>query len=159
MPRTVPAQGRGPTCCAGGLKVHTLSLPNADLRIDLTARILKMNLIGIIPWLAFAPPPQQPGQQPNPTGAMLQMLGTFVILGVMFYFVMIRPQQKKARQHADLLKTLKPGDKILTNGGILGTIVSVKDKSVAIRSADTKLEILKSAVAEITERSAGASES
>lgn len=90
---------------------------------------------------------------------MLQMLGTFVILGVMFYFVMIRPQQKKAREHAELVKALKPGDKVLTNGGILGIVVSVKDKSVSIRSADTKLEVLKSAVAEITEKASAASES
>lgn len=118
-----------------------------------------MNLSGLTAWLAFAPPPQQPGTQPNPTGQMLQMLGTFLILGIMFYFVMIRPQQKKARQHAELLKTLKPGDKVLTSGGILGTVVSVKEKSVAIRSADTKLEILKSAVSDITERASSSTES
>jgi preprotein translocase subunit YajC len=106
--------------------------------------------------LAFAPPPQ-PGTAPNPTGQMVQMLVTFLVLGLMFYFVMIRPQQKKAREHADLLKNLKSGDKILTSGGILGVVVGVKDKTVSIRSADTKLEVLKSAVSEITERAAGSS--
>ncbi|MBI2926096.1 MAG: preprotein translocase subunit YajC [Verrucomicrobia bacterium] len=58
-----------------------------------------------------------------------------------------------------MLKNLKPGDKVLTSSGILGIVVSIKDKSVSIRSADTKLEILKSAVAEITERASGSSES
>ena len=71
---------------------------------------------------------------------------------LVFYYILIRPQQKKAREHTELLKTLRPGDKVLTNGGILGVIVGVKEKSVSIRSADTKLEILKSAVTEITER-------
>lgn len=117
-----------------------------------------MNLNGLIAWLAFAPQPQ-PGTQPNPTAQMLQMLGTFAILGVMFYFVLIRPQQKKAKEHALLLKALRPGDKIVTNGGILGIVVSVKEKSVAIRSADTKLEVLKSAVSEISERASGSAES
>ena len=90
---------------------------------------------------------------------MLQMVGTFAVMGVMFYFVLIRPQQKKAKDHALLLKALRPGDKIVTSGGILGVVVSVKDKTVAIRSADTKLEVLKSAVSEITERAPGAPES
>jgi len=51
-----------------------------------------------------------------------------------------------------MMKTLKPGDKVTTSGGIIGTVVSVKDKSVSIRSVDTKFEVLKSAVSEITER-------
>jgi preprotein translocase subunit YajC len=78
---------------------------------------------------------------------------------VVFYFILIRPQQKKAKDHAELLKTLRPGDKVLTTGGVLGVVVGVKDKSVSIRSADTKLEVLKSAVTEITERGAGSNES
>jgi len=56
-------------------------------------------------------------------------------------------------------KTIKPGDKILTSGGIIGVVVAVKEKSLSIRSADAKMEILKSAVTDITERSSGAAES
>jgi preprotein translocase subunit YajC len=111
-----------------------------------------------IVWLALAPQ-APPGTAPNPTAQMLQMLGTFAILGVIFYFLMIRPQQTKAREHAVLLKALKPGDRVLTGGGILGVVISVKEKSVSIRSADTKLEILKSAVTEIIEKADGATES
>ncbi|MDB6016114.1 MAG: preprotein translocase subunit YajC [Pedosphaera sp.] len=84
----------------------------------------------------------------------------FVPIGLMivvFYFIMIRPQAKKAKAHAALLNTLRPGDKVITSSGIVGTVVSVKDKSVALRSAETKLEVLKSAVSEITERSGGES--
>jgi preprotein translocase subunit YajC len=98
--------------------------------------------------LAMAPPPGQGGQQP-----FWVSLVPLVLMVVVFYFILIRPQQKKAREHGELLKTLRPGDKVLTNGGILGVVVGVKEKSVSIRSADTKLEILKSAVTEITERS------
>ena len=113
---------------------------------------------GLSVCLAFAPQPP-PGTAVNPTAQMLQMLGTFAILGVIFYFLMIRPQQVKAREHASLLKALKPGDKVLTTGGILGVVITVKDRSVSIRSADAKLEIVKSAVSEITERSSSAPES
>ena len=98
----------------------------------------------------MAPPP---GTQPNPTGQMFQMLGMVVFFIVVMYFIMIRPQQKKAREHDQLLKSLKPKDKIVTSGGVVGIVVSVGERSVTIRSADTKLEVLKSAVTEITERS------
>ena len=80
---------------------------------------------------------------------MLLTLGFFMVV---MWLLMIRPQQKKAKEHAALLKTLKSGDKVVTSGGIMGVVVSVKDRTVALRSADTKMEVLKSAVTEIVER-------
>jgi len=65
----------------------------------------------------------------------------------------------RAKQLEALLKSIKPGDKISTTSGIVGTVVAVKEKTVSIRSADSKLEILKSAVSEITERAGEPSES
>lgn len=97
--------------------------------------------------------------QPNPKAQMVQMFLMLGTMGIMFYFVLIRPQQKKAKEHAKLLETIKMGDKIVTNSGIIGTVVSVKDKHVAIRSADSKLEVLKSAVGEVMERAGGAAAS
>ena len=81
-----------------------------------------------------------------------------ILLVVVFYFALIRPQQKKAKDHAALLKTVRPGDKVVTTGGIVGVIVTVKEKTISIRSADAKFEITKSAIAEITERSGSSSE-
>jgi len=101
-------------------------------------------------------PAPQPGQQPQPFWTSLPL---FVGMIVIFYFVLIRPQQKKAKEHQQLLKTVKPGDKVVTSGGILGVVITVKEKTVTLRSADTKLEIAKSAIAEITERSGEAGES
>jgi preprotein translocase subunit YajC len=109
--------------------------------------------------LALGPSPTPPGTQPDPKGQMIQMVGMLVLMGVIFYFMLIRPQRVRAKQQEELFKTIKPGDKVVTSSGILGTVVSVKDKSIAIRSADTKLEVLKSAVAEITERAGASSES
>ncbi len=97
-------------------------------------------------------PPSAPGTQPDPKAQMLQTFGMLALMGVMFYFLLIRPQQKKAKDHAALLKTVAPGDKILTNSGIVGVVLTVKEKTLTIRSADAKLEIAKAAVAEITER-------
>jgi preprotein translocase subunit YajC len=75
-----------------------------------------------------------------------------ILIFVIFYFLLIRPQQKRAREHEALVKTLRPGDKVVTNGGVVGTIITVKEKTVSLRSADTKLELIKSAVSQITER-------
>lgn len=90
------------------------------------------------------------GQQQGPPGwaGIVPMVLMFVI----FYFLLIRPQQKKAKEHTELLKTLKRGDKVVTNGGIVGVVVSVKEKFVTVRSEDSKFEMLRTAVAEITER-------
>lgn len=96
----------------------------------------------------------QSGQTQAPAWTSLVPLG---LLMVVFYFILIRPQQKKAKEHAAMLKTVRPGDKILTSGGVLGVVLTVKEKTLTLRSADTKLEITKSAIAEITERSGDAS--
>ena len=93
----------------------------------------------------------------DPRAGMAQTLGLMVFMGLAMYFLMFRPQQKKAREHADLLKTLKNGDRIVTNAGILGTVIGIKDETISLRSADAKMEVLKSSIAKVTER--GASES
>jgi len=100
--------------------------------------------------------PTQPGQQPPPAWTSIVPL---VLLVVVFYFVLIRPQQKRQKDHAQLLKTLRAGDKVVTSGGMIATVVTVKEKSVTVRSADSKFEITKSAVSEIIERSGESNES
>jgi preprotein translocase subunit YajC len=97
--------------------------------------------------------------QPNPTGEMIKMVGMMAIMVFAFYFAIIRPQQKRTKEHDKLLKSIKTGDKVLTAGGVVGTVLSVREKTVSVRSADTKLEILKSAVTEITERGTESKES
>jgi preprotein translocase subunit YajC len=116
-----------------------------------------MNLLNVGPVLAMAGSPS--GTQQDPKGAMLQTVGFLVIMLVMFYFVLIRPQSKKQKEHADMLKSLKAGDKIVTTGGVVATVVTVKERTISIRSADSKFEITRAAVAEVTERSGESSES
>lgn len=79
-------------------------------------------------------------------GFLIPML---LVFGV-FYLLLIRPQQKKQRQLQSQIAELKAGDKIVTTGGIIGTITAVKDTSFLLRSADKSiLEIARSAVAGI----------
>jgi preprotein translocase subunit YajC len=99
--------------------------------------------------LALTPPPSngQPGSQPN----MLLSFAPMILLVVVFYFILIRPQQQRAKQQTRMLSALKAGDKVVTASGIIAVVISVKDKTVNIRSADAKLEVTKASIAEIIE--------
>jgi preprotein translocase subunit YajC len=114
-----------------------------------------MTLFSLNPLLAMGSPPQ-PGQPAAPPWMQMVPLALIVVV---FYFALIRPQQKKAKEQTEMLKSVRPGDKIVTNGGIIATVVTVKDKSVSVRSSDAKFEITKTAIAQITERGGEASSS
>ena len=106
----------------------------------------------VTPMLAAA---AAPPAGTNPTASLLQMVGFMVIFGFMFYFAVIRPQRLRTKQLEEMVKALKARDKVLTNGGIIGVVVSVNEKTLTVRSGESKLEVLKSAVAEVLERNAG----
>jgi len=74
-----------------------------------------------------------------------------ILLVIVFYFILIRPQQQRAKQQAKLIASLKSGDKVVTSSGIVGVVTSVKDRTVSLRSADAKMEVTKSSVTEILE--------
>ena len=84
-------------------------------------------------------------------GLIASLVPMVLIIGV-FYVLLIRPQQARQRKLQQTISELKAGDKIITTGGVIGTITSVKETSLIIRSADkTILEILRSAVAGLDE--------
>jgi preprotein translocase subunit YajC len=109
-----------------------------------------MTVHNVFALLAMAPPP--PGTAPNPQGEMIKLISMVAIMGLMMYFIIIRPQRTRQKQLDNLMKNLKSGDRVLTGSGIVGTVITVKEKTVSIRSADSKLEILKSTISEITEK-------
>jgi preprotein translocase subunit YajC len=76
----------------------------------------------------------------------------FVLIIGVFYLLMIRPNQKRQKQWQEMLGNLKPGDKVTTNGGIRGTVISLKDDAVQLRLPpdNIKLEVVKSAIASVT---------
>lgn len=69
------------------------------------------------------------------------------------YVMLFRPQQQQRKQMAKLLSALKSGDRVATSSGIVGTVITVKDKTVSLRSADAKMEVTKASVTEILESS------
>jgi preprotein translocase subunit YajC len=86
-------------------------------------------------------------------GGFAQLLPILLIIGV-FYFLLIRPQQKRQKQLQETVASLKIGDRVVTTGGVIGVITTVRDTSFLIRSADKSiLEIARSAVAGIDEES------
>ena len=90
-----------------------------------------------------APASGQPPQ--NPVMAFLPM----ILLVVVFYFILIRPQQKRAKEQKKMLEALKSGDEVVTAAGIVGTVITVKDRTVTLRSGDAKFEVTKASVSEI----------
>jgi preprotein translocase subunit YajC len=100
--------------------------------------------------LAMAPPS---GTEANPQGQMIQMIGMFAILGVMFYFLLIRPQQKQKKEQENLMKNIKSGDRVLMTSGIYGIIANVKEKTFVVKIAENvKIEVLKSAVSGVVQK-------
>jgi len=91
---------------------------------------------------------------PQPAPGLQNMLPFLILFGVIFYFIAIRPQSQQRKKQAQLLATLKSGDKVVTSSGIVGVVVTVKDTTVSLRSADAKMEITKSSVIQILENSA-----
>lgn len=82
-------------------------------------------------------------------GGLMTFAPLIAIVGI-FYFLLIRPQQKQAKEHARMVNELKRGDRILTQGGLYGTVQSVKGKVIEVKiSEETKVLMAKSFVTQV----------
>jgi preprotein translocase subunit YajC len=78
----------------------------------------------------------------------------FLLIILIFYFLLIRPQMKKQKEHQRMIGSIRRGDKVITSGGIHGTVTNVKDDVFVVKiSKETEIEVSKSAVAGLKERS------
>ena len=75
--------------------------------------------------------------QPQPQGSLTGLMVPMILMVVIFYFLLIRPQQKKAKEHTKMVDSLKSGDSVVTRGGVVGAVQSVKDTTVSIRSLES----------------------
>ena len=101
----------------------------------------------MIDMLAMSAPSGDGGGGSGLLGVMLP----FLLILLVFYFLMIRPQSKKQKAHQQMLSELKKGDKVVTSGGMFGTIFGIDDqnnKVVLKISNDVKMEFLKSAISQ-----------
>ena len=84
--------------------------------------------------------------QAQPSGIALFL--PLILIMVIFYFLMILPAQRRQKKVSEMLKALKTGDKIITNGGIYGTIVGLEDEAVQLRVAEqVRMKVARSAIA------------
>lgn len=86
-------------------------------------------------------------------GSMVTILVTFVLIILIFYFLIIRPQKKRDKEAKAMIDSLKKGDKVVTIGGIHGTVVAVKDNTVVVKVDDSaRIEFSKSAISTVTNK-------
>ena len=87
------------------------------------------------------------GQASGPAGLLASPIVMMVVVMAIFYFLLILPQQRRQKQVREMLAALKAGDKVITNGGIYGTIVGVEGDAVQLRIADqVKIKVARSAI-------------
>lgn len=85
----------------------------------------------------------------------MEQYGTIIYIVLLFallYFLMIRPQQQRQKKHQEMIRGLKVNDNVVTAGGILGTVVKVKEDTLVLRVADgVRIEVLKTAIGQVRE--------
>ena len=93
--------------------------------------------------------PAQPAGWQSLVASLMPMVLIFAIM----YFLLIRPQQKRAKEHEKLLSQLKAGDRVLSSGGLLGTVTAVKDKTFMLKIADgVVVEVSRASVASVLDK-------
>jgi preprotein translocase subunit YajC len=100
---------------------------------------------------------QTEGAPPGGPGGMLGGILPMLIIFAVFYFLIIRPQAKRQKEHRGMLEQLKKGDRVVTNGGLIGTVWSLDDKELTLEIAEkVKVKVLRSQVAALYPGTGGA---
>ncbi|MGH8076364.1 MAG: preprotein translocase subunit YajC [Lysobacter sp.] len=108
-----------------------------------------MNLLDLVIAPAYAQAAGQPAPGGLFGGGMGGLMFPLLLIGVM-YFMMIRPQMKRAKEHKGMLEKLAKGDEVLTNGGIAGTVTDMGDNFITVEIADNvRIRIQKGAIANV----------
>ncbi len=110
------------------------------------ATIAAAMMLGALPAAA-----QNASPAPGAPPVYMQFL-PFVLIFAIFYFLIIRPSQKKMKDTQKMLSGLKKGDRVLTQGGFFGVVVGIKDEVVTLKMGDAQVECQKSAVTSIVSR-------
>lgn len=103
-----------------------------------------MIFAGFFTFLQQAQPPSRGG------GSFFTALIPFILVFVIFYLLIIMPSRKRQKKHQELVEQLKPGDKVVTSGGIYGTVMGVQKDRIELKIAsNVKIDVTKNAVAAI----------
>ncbi|MBD3379970.1 MAG: preprotein translocase subunit YajC [Candidatus Omnitrophica bacterium] len=97
--------------------------------------------------LAFA---QEAGAGAPAQGSPIMSLLPIALIFIIFYFLLIRPQKKAQKEHADMIQALKKNDEVVTSGGIHGTIVNIQEGAVTLRVDDnTRIKVQRSSISKV----------
>jgi preprotein translocase subunit YajC len=98
--------------------------------------------------MAMAAPGEGQGQ-----GSPLGMFVPMIIIFAIFYFMLIRPQQRKEKQRKEMIANIASGQRVMFSGGILGTVTNVKEHTFVVKIADNvKIEVARGAVSQVLEK-------
>ena len=86
---------------------------------------------------------------PQGQTSLLPMVITWGAILAIMYFLLIRPQKKAQQRHQELVQGLKKGDDVMTDGGIIGEVVHLKEDRVTVRSGDTRIEVARGKIARV----------
>ena len=114
--------------------------------------------ISLLAGRAFAFGGGQPAQPGAESPSMLVTMFPFVLMFVILYLLIIRPQQKKQKDHQRMIDELKKGDRVVTSGGVHGTITGIKDKEdilVVQVAKDVQIEVSRGSISRVAERKTG----
>jgi preprotein translocase subunit YajC len=117
---------------------------NGKIKIGIIAGLLIVVLIFASSCVA----PTEGAETTSSSTSTWYMIGFLVIIFALFYFVMIRPQRKRQKEHEQMMRELQKGDKVVTAGGIFGTIDSLSEDSIVIKvEGGTTLRVARGSVA------------
>ncbi len=96
----------------------------------------------------------QAGDAPAAWQQVIGQFGPFILLFVVLYMLWIRPEQKRAKEHREMIKRLKAGDRIVTSGGLHGTVTACSDQTFKLRVAEkVEIEVERAAVGKVVKQS------
>ncbi|MEP1230346.1 MAG: preprotein translocase subunit YajC [Litorimonas sp.] len=90
----------------------------------------------------------------SPTGSAIASIIPFILIGVIFYFLLIRPQNTRLKKHRELLGSIVRGDTIVTNGGLIGKVKKVHDDELTVTFGGNDVKVVRTMIADVRGRSA-----
>ena len=92
--------------------------------------------------------------QAAPAGGAFASIIPFVLIGIIFYFLLIRPQNQRLKKHRELLGSIVRGDTIVTNGGLIGKVKKVNDDELTVTFGTSDIKVVRTMVADVRGRTA-----
>ena len=115
---------------------------NLDWIFGISSALAEGEVTEVVVDAAATVDPNAAGETVSPILAGLIQFFPLILMGVVFYFFLIRPQRKKDKKVKEMLAALKPGDRVTTIGGIYGTIVRIKDQVLTIEVGEQKTQMM-----------------